>query len=201
MENPALNELVRRIDPDFAFVEVSIFRQESGFVLRHQEDRGLDEASLRILSLPELRHLAMFTREGIFRPLRCAPGLQKGWRLRVSSEKELAEALWLIYPGALGDWLAGLSEKPPITHFREHAARQTGRLASNQSATYSQLMEVICRICDANHCLKRRLWTVAGLNGESAGTKSCVPCFEPCAWLVEALKKNVGKNDPGQPAD
>jgi hypothetical protein len=45
--------------------------------------------------------------------------------------------------------------------------------------------------CDARFCLKRRLWTVAGLPPDAAEAKSLIPCLEPCAVLMEFARKAV----------
>src|SRR6185436_15293428 len=43
--------------------------------------------------------------------------------------------------------------------------------------------------CHKTFCLKRRLWSVAGLDPDSPSEKTLVPCLEPCAVLLEFARK------------
>jgi hypothetical protein len=55
----------------------------------------------------------------------------------------------------------------------------------------SQAADVIGAVCDARFCLKRRLWSVAGLESDSPLNKSLIPCLEPCAILLEYARKSM----------
>jgi hypothetical protein len=43
--------------------------------------------------------------------------------------------------------------------------------------------------CHVDFCLKRRLWSVDGLEPDAAGQKSIIPCLEPCALMLEFARK------------
>ena len=43
--------------------------------------------------------------------------------------------------------------------------------------------------CHRGFFLKRRLWSVEGLEPDAAGQKSIIPCLEPCAILLEFARK------------
>jgi hypothetical protein len=54
-----------------------------------------------------------------------------------------------------------------------------------------QAGQVTRACCAPRFCLKRRLWTVAGLEPDPAEAKSLIPCLEPCAILLEFARKAV----------
>lgn len=157
--------------------------------MRHVEDGGASEGSLRNVELAQTRDLANKTDQGAFRPLKCAPNLQRGWRLPLKDAAELEEALARLLPGALADWFAAQSPTLPVTHYRQFTNRQTGMYRITQTLSDAQAAEAIRAACDARFCLKRRLWTVEGLEGDEAKEKSAVPCLEPCAVFLEFARK------------
>jgi hypothetical protein len=55
----------------------------------------------------------------------------------------------------------------------------------------AQAREVIRACCNAGCCLKRRLWTVESLAPDAPAEKSEIPCWEPCAILLESARKAV----------
>src|SRR5260370_15055818 len=99
--------------------QVVIRRVGSGYELRQVEDRAVASESLRLVGLNEARALAMFTSTGEFRPLKAAPSLQRGWRIRAASDAELEFVLSQLYPGAVADWFAARAAAPPVTDYRE----------------------------------------------------------------------------------
>ena len=58
-----------------------------------------------------------------------------------------------------------------------------------QMSTDAQAAHMVTAGCHKNFCLKRRLWTVASLAPDRAEDKSCLPCLEPCAVLLEFARK------------
>jgi len=187
--NPALRAFLAQMRDELAFAQALIRRTESGFELRHVEDRERAAQALRELNLAELRALAQVNSQGAFRPLKSAPNLQTGWMLRVKDDAELASALDRLYPGALADWFAAQGPRPPITNYREFTARQTGMYRITTMLTDVQAARVIRAGCHKDFCLKRRLWTVNSLAGDAVEEKSLVPCLEPCAILLEFARK------------
>ena len=189
--NPAIEALVAQMGEELAWAQIRIRRAGEEFELRHVEDGDVPADSLRLLTLGEARHWAQFTGTGAFRPLKSAPNLQRGWLMRIAKAAELEFALNQFYPGSVADWFALRNGTPPVTHYREFTARQTGmyRIATHLDDT--QAAQVIRSCCDVQFCLKRRLWTVAGLDNDAAGNKSLIPCLEPCALLLELARKNA----------
>src|SRR5882724_8664721 len=104
--NPAIRAFVAQIGNDLVFGQVLIRRMESGYELRHVEDRDRAQAALRELNVTDLRALAQFTSQGAFRPLKSAPNLQTDWVTRSRDDAELENALNRLYPGAVADWFA-----------------------------------------------------------------------------------------------
>lgn len=187
--NPALEKFVAAMGEELVVAQVLIRRDGTNFTLRHASDRDAAMQRLRVLQPADLRTLAGHTAQGAFRPLRAAPNLADGWHLTVESDEALGEALNQLYPGAVADWFAAQSPAPPVTHYREFTARQTGmyRITTMLDDAQAARMTAIC--CDAAFCLKRRLWTTTGLAPDPPQSKSIIPCLEPCAVLLEFARK------------
>ena len=175
-----------------------VSRIGSGFELRHLSDRSVPANTLRTVPVTQLRELARMTESGVFRPLKSAPSLRTGWRAIAHSEEELGVALNHLYPGALADWYAARTPQAPVTNYREFTKRQSGMYRITQLLTDQQAAAVIQACCDAHHCLKRRLWTVAGLHSDASHSKSIIPCLEPCAILLESARSAVRADQADQ---
>ncbi len=189
--NPALEAFAAQIGPELALAEVLITRTGHGFELRHLSDRSLATDKLKTVSLSDLRPLAQRTESGGFRPLKSAPGLQRGWRVAIVSMTELGIALNHLYPGAVPDWYAARQAKPPATDYHEFTNRQSGMYRITQMLDDQQVASVIQSCCQPRFCLKRRLWSAGGLSADAAETKSIIPCLEPCALLLEFARTAV----------
>jgi hypothetical protein len=189
--NPALRQFAAQLGDAFVLAQVLVRRQDQGFELRHVDDRSVDARQLRELAPEALRTLAQFTADGAFRPLKSAPNLASGWRTVAADVEQLGVALERLYPGAIADWFAACGPVPPVTHYREFAARQSGMYRITTRLDDAQAGRVAVACCDARFCLKRRLWTVPGLEADEAGAKSVIPCLEPCAVLLEFARKAV----------
>ena len=187
--NPALKAFVACIAPELVFAQVLLRRSGEGFELRHVLDR--DVSSLREVAVNELRELAQFTEQKQFRPLKSAPTLRRGWRCVARDAAELDEALRHLYPGAMADWFAAQQSQPPVTHYREFTARQSGMYRITTMLSDAQVVEVARACCHRRFCLKQRLWTVEGLRPDAVPEKSLVPCLEPCAVLLEFARTVV----------
>ena len=94
-----------------------------------------------------------------------------------------------LLPGAIADCHAAAQPGGTITHYREFTARQTGMYRNTARLDDNAAARVARSVCHLDFCLKRRLWTVPGLEAEEAEAKSCVPCLEPCALLLEFAGK------------
>lgn len=198
IENPALKEFAAQIGSELVLAQVLIRRSGAGYELRHVADRDAAAESLRVIKRNEARLLAQYTAAGAFRPLKSAPTLQRGWRMVLSGDVELEAALNQLYPGALADWLAARMANPPVTNYRDYTNRQSGMYRITTKLSDAQAANVIKTTCDKEFCLKRRLWTVAGLATDPAAEKSLIPCLEPCAVLMESARKAVRMEQQGK---
>ena len=189
IQNPALTAFITQLDKEVVMAQALVRRKGSGYELLHVADREATAESLRAARPAEGRSLAQFTASGEFRPLKAAPTLQKGWRIQAASNAELELALNGLYPGALADWFSARAPQPPVTNFRAFTERQSGMYRITAKLTDARALRVIGQGCDAAHCLKQRLWTIAGLEPDAAGEKSLIPCLEPCAVLLELARK------------
>ena len=186
--NPAIEAFIRSIQPEKVWGEILIQRSGSDFTLRHALDRDRLSAELKALSILDARKLAMFTAAGKFRPLRSAPDLPSGWILVCRGNHELWRALLEFYPGSIPDWFAAENSASP-TNYREFTGRQSGMYRITQLLDDVQAANVTRAACHPRFCLKQRLWTVSGLETDSAASKSEIPCLEPCAVLLELARK------------
>ena len=187
---PALKVWLEQWFDRTEFVQVTITRMDAGYELRHTVDVDRPESTLRPVSVPELRTVAQFTRSGAFRPNKLSPNLCAGWRCHAKSDRELEDALRLLYPGGLADWYAefrGLKAKS----FREYLGRQTGMYRVAQQLTDAQAAYAVRGNCDANSCRRRRMWEVPQLPPDDRLRTSLVPCFEPCGTMMEMARRVV----------
>ena len=189
VSNPAIESFAALIAPELLFGQVLLRRNAAGFALCHGADR--DATSLRAVAVSELRALADFTELKQYRPLKSAPTLRRGWSCVARDLAELDDALRHLYPGAVADWFAAQQQAPPITHYREYTARQTGMYRTTTLLTDAQVAQVARAGCHARFCLKCRRWTVDGLPEDAAGEKSLIPCLEPCAVLLEFARASA----------
>lgn len=188
-ENPVVKAFVGQLGEELTLAEVLIRRVGAGFELRHVKDREVKPESFRKVSSTGARARAQFTASGEFRPLKSAPTLQRGWQLKLSDNAQLESALNQLYPGAIADWFASRAASPPVTNYRQFANRQSGMYRAMALLDDAQVSRVIQVTCAKTSCLKRRLWTVEGLEPDAMSEKSLIPCLEPCAILMEAARK------------
>jgi hypothetical protein len=197
--NPDIRAFLAVFDTEIVFGQVLIRRREGGFELRHESDRAADSGALTTLRGTELRTWSQTAAGGAFRPLKSAPDLRAGWRAFAADGAALELLLHYLYPGAVADWFAAQSPHPPVTSYREFTARQTGmfRIATTLPDAVAGAAMRAC--CHADFCLKRRLWSVEGLEPEGAGQKSLIPCLEPCALMLEFARKAARLEQPIAP--
>jgi hypothetical protein len=187
--NPDMQAFLASFDTETVFGQVVVRRLERGFELRHLSDRAAASNSLSTLNGTALRNWAQSTASDAFRPLKSAPNLRAGWRAVAADGQALDLLLHYVYPGAVADWFAAQSPHPPITSYRQFTTRQTGMYRITTMLADAIAGAAIRACCDADFCLKRRLWTVDGLAPDEAGPKSIIPCLEPCALMLEFARK------------
>jgi hypothetical protein len=187
--NPDLCAFLAAFDTEIVFGQVVIRRVGNGFELRHVSDRNAAPEKLAALKGTELRSWAQTAEGGAFRPLKSAPNLRPGWHAVAADGAALDLLLHYVYPGAVADWFAARSPNPPVTSYRQFTARQTGMYRITTMLTDEIAGAAIRACCHADFCLKRRLWSVEGLAPDAAGTKSIIPCLEPCSLMLEFARK------------
>jgi hypothetical protein len=187
--NPDVRAFLAAFDTEIVFGQVAVRRLGRGFELRHQSDRAAASDTLATLSGTELRNWAQEAAGGAFRPLKSAPNLRAGWRAVAADGAALDLLLHYLYPGAVADWFAAQSAPPPLTSYRQFTARQTGMYRITTLLDDAIAGAAIRACCHVDFCLKRRLWSVQGLEPDAAGRKSLIPCLEPCALLLEFARK------------
>jgi hypothetical protein len=187
--NPDVRAFLAAFDTEIVFGQVVVRRLERGFELRHEIDRAAGADTLTTLKGTELRAWAHEAAGGAFRPLKSAPNLRAGWRAVAADGADLDLLLHYLYPGAVADWFAAQATPAPLTSYRQFTARQTGMFRITTMLDDAIAGAAIRACCHVDFCLKRRLWSVEGLEPDAAGCKSLIPCLEPCALLLEFARK------------
>jgi sirohydrochlorin cobaltochelatase len=200
--------------------QILIHRTTAGFVLSHRDDEARDD--LQIFRNPEdAIELAKYDDTEIYRPLKTAPNLRRGWRLELRTLGELIQTLDYFYPGRLAVFAAWKSSKLQTTPLRETLDRQSGMYRVAAKISDEQVDRVVGDFCRSDGgCLRSILWkrdrqgTIASTNlppekFEPAFDQTLTPgspppaipprvipllCQEPCNLLV-AECRNVVKDE------
>jgi len=172
------------------------------YEIRHVDDIGEGPDDLERSSDPrDALEIARRTETGLYRPLRTAPGLRKGWSLQDLSADELWEAYARLYPVAPVHWHLHRMGQLPTTPFRTTAARQTGIYAPVKNLTDAQVVSVVASRCGPGGCLRRVAWPLATdeiLSPQGGGsTTATVPCPEPCSLFLTEAREAWDRNGGG----
>jgi sirohydrochlorin cobaltochelatase len=166
--------------------EIALRRVPEGIELRHIEDAAC--GNLETHTRPEdARALANLDVAGVFRPLKTAPNLVRGWRLVLVDVAALRLALDYFYPAMLGVWHSHTRGELVPVPLRETLGRQTGMYRMTQKITDAQARTLIDGFCAG--CLKCRLWdrqTPQAAEGEMP-----LLCQEACNLLVAKAREAV----------
>jgi hypothetical protein len=187
--NPDMSAFLVSFNTEAVFGQVVVMRLERGFELRHESDRRAAADNLTTLNGTELRDWAQKTEGGSFRPLTSAPNLRAGWRAQATDGEALELLLHYVYPGAVADWFAAQGSQPPVTSYRQFTSRQSGMYRITTMLDDAIAGAAIRACCHVDFCLKRRLWSVEGLEPDTEPYTSLIPCLEPCALLLEFARK------------
>ena len=186
--------------------EVQIVPVDGGYVLHHRDDaqrRDLAEFS----GAEAARDLAHFDDTGKFRPLKTAPNLRHGWRLRLASLAELRGALDYFYPAMLGVWLSHQQGSLDVVPLRATLARQTGMYAVTKKISDAQAQTLIGHFCRTDGgCLKRILWPISAgvpvtslpaekFQASAPAHELPLLCHEACNLLVARAREVVKKSE------
>jgi len=209
MPDPKEKTLAATLSANTAIGQILIQRKESGgFVLCRRDDQG---GKPEIFWKPEdAIEIARYDDAGIYRPLKGAPNLRRGWRLEVADLSELRRALDYFYPGRLA-MLRALSENLlATTTLRETLDRQSGMYRVAAKISDEQIDDLVGSFCRSDGgCLRTILWK-RNANGDVPSTKlppdkfnpahdqtgrgeNVIPllCQEACALLVNECRKVV----------
>lgn len=181
---PPLDHLLTGLREEMIWMQVRIRREAAGFELRHVDDSATETAKLRTVRFEDLRPLALSTASGEYRPLKSAPNLVRGWRFTTPSPRGLADALHHLYPATLPDWWAATAGGARPLDFTEVAVRQLGRSKILREFEGPSLANAVAIACGPAACCKHRRWTGPGLAPDPSGTKSLIPCLEPCPLFL-----------------
>lgn len=183
---PALDHWIACHGESFDLGQLAVRRVADGWDLRHRDDEARSSETLQRIPPDQLNRHVQTTAQGAFRPLRSAPDLRSGWICRVTDAPGLDGALHAVYPGALADFFAVASLTPgPTTSYVDFVGRQSGRYRQTRTLPLADAARVAAAVCHPAFCLKQRLWPLPGLEPDPAGSKSAIPCLEPCALLLD----------------
>jgi hypothetical protein len=146
-------------------------------------------ASLRSVPLDGLRALSQSDASGRFRPNNASPHLVGGWIHFAADASALDAALEALLPGGLEDWYSVEKGSTRPIPWQQYADRQTGMYRHVAAMNDPEAEEVARAGCHSRCCTRRRMWTVGESPPEIADGKSCVPCLEPCALLLELARR------------
>jgi sirohydrochlorin cobaltochelatase len=159
--------------------QIAIEIGEKGvFVLRHREDA---EGADFVLSerAENAAELARFDDSGNYRPLKTAPTLRHGWKLRLTNLAELRLALDLFYPGRLAAFFSFGKNELVTTPLRDTLERQTGMYRIAGQIREEQADELVGRFCRSDGgCLRTILWR-RDVSGTVPSTRLPPDKFDP----------------------
>jgi hypothetical protein len=190
--SPALQAFLAVLGEGRDFGQVRVAPSGCGWELRHVADGLAPESTLRQIAVEELRKLAQNTGAGAFRPLKGAPTLVSGWRVVASDAAALERSLEQLYPGSLADWAWVRAGNRLETTWESQVGRQTGIFRGLKKLAPEVVGDVVRAGCAAEFCGKRRRWTTSVLGEDPEGSKTDLPCLEPCAVLME-LGRRAGR--------
>lgn len=181
-----------------------------GYRLGHQDDVAAIEAgklawdALELFDKPEdARTIALYDGNNVFRPLKTAPNLRRGWRLELAKVGELHLAIEFLYPAAIGIWVAEQAGRLQATPLEETLGRQSGMYAVTRKAAPEQIKATIASCCNNDGgCLKAVLWATPAeqealpcgkFQAASVGKELPLLCQEACNLFVGALRAEIKK--------
>lgn len=171
------------------FGQVHVQKNGSGYSLRHIEDKNSEDLDISE-DLREAREIARLTESGEYRPLKSSPNLRRGWLLRLSGGRELAEAMNYLYPAGVVHWHLYREGDLETTSFRENASRQSGMYERVKYLSDEAAQNAARACCEDEVCLKKTLWDIDGetpLQAERGEGE--IPCPEPCSVFVSFARR------------
>ena len=175
MQNPV--ERVLEAVP-FFFGQILVRKSGESHVLCHRDDEALGD--WETFGNPEdAIEIARYDDSGTYRPLKTAPNLRHGWRMKLQSSAELKRALDHFYPGRLAVFVAWQRGELRTTPLRETLDRQTGMYRIAATISGAQIEDLVADFCRSNgSCLRTILWK-RDQRGAIASTKLPIQKFDP----------------------
>ncbi|WP_119067451.1 DR2241 family protein [Rubrobacter indicoceani] len=172
------------------FGEVKVLGGPDGSFTVHHREEG-PESDLEVSTDPRAaRLIARLTDAGDYRPLKSSPNLRRGWRLDLSGNAALLEAMNGLYPAAVAHWHLEREGRLEITSFRENAGRQSGIYERIKHLSDEAVQNAARACCEDSVCLKRTLWDVDEATPLAARRGAGeIPCPEPCSVFVAFARK------------
>src|ERR1041384_8232118 len=134
---------------------------DGAFDLRHRDDRGRDDLVTGDDPCDASR-IAKFDDRGKYRPLKTAPNLRHGWRLKLPDAQWVGLALDLFYAGLLALLIAAKNNLLTTPPLRTTLARQSGMYRVATRLTDTQANALVGSFCRSNGgspgCLRTILW-------------------------------------------
>ena len=173
--------------------QVVIEKNPPGFSLCHETDEGRED--LEVFYSPEdALGIARYDDSGVYRPLKTAPNLRRGWELRLDSLAALRLALDALYPAALGNWRAVLRGEKIAPPLRETLNRQTGMYRITGLLTHNEAARIIDSLCRPG-CLRQILWPIESTESDPAPAtpEGRIPlfCMNPCSHFLGKAREAV----------
>ena len=136
----------------------------------------------------DARDIAKFTADGRYRVLKAGRDLRSGWILRLPSVEDLVRAVDVIYPAAIGLWLAGERGDIRVVGLRETLSRQTGMYRNARCISDVGISRIVEGRCRAT-CLRKILWPEGKARSKDDPDNPCdqeitLICSEACPLLV-----------------
>jgi sirohydrochlorin cobaltochelatase len=160
------------------FGQILVQKSGKSFVLCHRDDSPHDD--LEIFYNPEdAIEIARYDDSGNYRPLKTAPNLRHGWRMKVQSPAELKHALDHFYPGRLAVFAAWQGGELRTTSLRETLDRQSGMYRIAGKISDAQVDDLVADFCRSDGgCLRTILWK-RDQRGAIASVKLARGKFDP----------------------
>jgi sirohydrochlorin cobaltochelatase len=182
-------EIFNGLAAPFYFGQILVKKREGvGFFLVHRDDASLDQ-SHTYRGAEDAIEIAKYDDAGNYRPLKTAPNLRHGWRLKLATVEELRRALDYFYPGRLAVFEAWKSGYLKTTSIRETLDRQSGMYRVAAKISDPQINDVVADFCRSDSgCLRTILWK-RDRNGVIASTKLPKEKFDPVVDQAAACSR------------
>lgn len=184
MQNPVKRAL--KVVP-FCLGQILIRKTGDDFVLCHRDDDARNDLEM-FRNAEDAIAIARYDDDGNYRPLKTAPNLRHGWRMKLRTSDELRHALDDFYPGRLAIFVAWQHGELQTTPLRETLDRQSGMYRIAAKISDAQVNDLVADFCQSNGgCLRTILWK-RDQRGASASTNLPREKFDPAWDQVQALR-------------